>query len=78
MLHLVTDQKPGEPDILSAVMHQTFEIRSLSGQLLTALPAPATGWTHEQLLAAVSELEELTLDGANGYLGGQWIGSTEV
>lgn len=78
MLHLVTDQIDGEPNILSPVMHEAFEIRSLSGQVIKTVPAPALGWTHEQLTAAVLEHDEHTREGADGYLGGQWVGSTEV
>lgn len=78
MLHLVTDQKAAEPDILSAVMHEVFEIRSLSGQVLKTEPAPALGWTHEQLVSVALNNDELTRDGADCYLGGQWVGSTEV
>ena len=51
MLHLVTDQRPGEPEILSTVMHAVFEIRSLDGEVLKAVNAPSTGWTHELLMA---------------------------
>lgn len=31
MLSLVTDQRPGEPQLLAAMKHQAFEIRSLAG-----------------------------------------------
>lgn len=78
MLHLVTEQQAGEPDLLSAVMHTAFEIRSLAGDVLETVPAPASGWTHEQLVAAAVEHEAITCDGANGYLGGHWVGSTEI
>lgn len=78
MLHLVTDRHGGEPDILSPVMHEAFEIRTLAGAVLKTVPAPAAGWTHECLIAIALENEELTEDGADGYLGGEWVGSTEV
>ncbi len=78
MLHLVTDQKPGEPDILSPIKHEALEIRSLSGQVLRTEPAPAAGWTHEMLVSVATVNEELTREGADAYLGGQWVGSTEV
>ncbi|HDS0958707.1 TPA: hypothetical protein QDZ28_002395 [Pseudomonas putida] len=78
MLHLVTEQEAGEPDILSVVMHSAFEIRSLAGDVLVTVPAPESGWTHAQLVATAVEHEAVTPDGADGYLGGQWVGSTEI
>lgn len=78
MLNLVTDQRPGESDLLSTVKHQAFEIRSLTGTVLVTVTAPVSGWQHEQLLAVAMEHEAITRDGADGYLGGQWVGSTEV
>lgn len=78
MLHLVTDQRAGEPDILSAVKLAAFEIRSIDGEVLKTVAAPASGWTHSQLVAAAAEHEGITQDGADGYLGGEWIGSTEI
>lgn len=78
MLHLVTEQQAGEPDLLSAVLHETFEIRSLAGDVLKTVSAPASGWTHDHLVAVAVEHEAITRDGADGYLGGQWVGSTEL
>lgn len=78
MLNLVTDQRPGEPEILRTVMHAVFEIRSLDGEILKAVHAPSTGWTHELLIAVAVEHEVFTRCGADGYLGGHWVGSTEV
>lgn len=37
MLNVVTEQRPGEPDVLSAVKYEAFEIRSLAGDVLKAL-----------------------------------------
>ncbi|EKT4481183.1 hypothetical protein CMV24_29755 [Pseudomonas plecoglossicida] len=78
MLNLVTDQRPGEPDVLSAVKHAAFEIRSLAGDVLLAIAAPPTGWTHQQLITVAYEHVAITRDGADGYLGGEWIGSSEI
>ena len=78
MLNLVTDRRAGEPDLLSQAMSSTFEIRSLAGQVLTTVVAPSSGWTHEQLMAVAVDHEAITRDGADGYLGGEWIGSTEI
>lgn len=78
MLNLVTDRRPGEPDLLASAEHAAFEIRSLAGDVLKSIAAPVRGWTHEQLMAVALEHEPITLDGADGYLGGQWVGSTEL
>ena len=78
MLILVTDKRPGEPDLLAPVKHAAFEVRSLAGNVLKTVAAPVAGWTHEQLVAVTVEYEPFTRAGADGYLGGQWIGSTEI
>ena len=78
MLNLVTDWRPGEPDLLFTVKHAAFEIRSLASDVLTKVPAPVFGWTHEQLLAVSAEHETITHDGADENLGCQWVGSTEI
>lgn len=78
MLNLVTDQRPGEPDLLATVKHLAFEIRSFAGNVLETAAAPVSGWTHEQLLAVVMQHEAITRDGADGYLGDHWVGSTEI
>jgi hypothetical protein len=78
MLNLVTDQLPGESDLLATVKHRAFEIRSLAGNVLATVTAPVTGWTHEQLQAVAMQHEAITRDGADGYLGGEWIGSSEI
>lgn len=78
MLNVVTEQRPGEPDVLSAVKYEAFEIRSLAGDVLKAFAAPAAGWTRQQLMTVAYEHEPITRDGADGYLGGEWIGSSEI
>ena len=78
MLNFVTDQRAGEPDLLTPVMHAAFEIRSLSGNVLKTIPAPASGWTHAHLVAVAVEHDATPRDGADGYLGGEWVGSTEL
>ncbi|AHZ73510.1 hypothetical protein OU5_P0258 (plasmid) [Pseudomonas mandelii JR-1] len=78
MLNLVTDRREGESDVLSPVMHAAFEIRSLAGEMLKTVAAPPLGWTHAQLAAVAVENESITRDGADGYLGCEWVGSTEI
>lgn len=78
MLKLVTDRREGESDVLSPVMHAAFEIRSLAGEVLKTVAAPSLGWTHAQLSAVAAESASITRDGADCYLGGEWVGSTEI
>ncbi|EOG8381080.1 MULTISPECIES: hypothetical protein [Pseudomonas] len=77
-MHLVTDQQPGEPNIISGSEHQPLEIRSLTGSIIKQLQAPATGWSHDSLIEVAARQHELYRDGADAYLGNEWIGSTEV
>lgn len=64
--------------MLATVKHQAFEIRSLAGNVLATVTAPVSGWTHEQLLEVATQHEAITRDGADGYLGAHWVGSTEI
>lgn len=43
MLNVVTEQRPGEPDVLSAVKYEAFEIRSLAGDVLKAFCCTCSG-----------------------------------
>lgn len=78
MLYLVTEQREGEPPILHAVKHEPFQISSLDGVILKVFDAPASGWTHEKLVTVADSHADITSDGADGYVGGIWVGSTEV
>ncbi|CAD0266031.1 conserved hypothetical protein [Pseudomonas veronii] len=78
MLTLVTDQREGEPDILTPGLDQAFEIRSLEGAAIVVVDPPAKGWTHDQLMSVSMQHEEAMRHGADAFLGGVWIGSTEV
>ncbi len=74
----VTDQRPGEPDILTGYMFADLDIRDSDGHLLLKVSAPETGWTHESLnLVQPQEVQEGN-DAFDAYLNGIWIGSTEV
>ena len=75
MITYITDQRPGEPDILTGIENGTLEIRSLTGGLILTIAAPNTGWTHESL---DSVQPEEAMFGADAYLDEHWVGSTEV
>ncbi len=79
MICFVTDIRAhGEADILMPLRGERLVVRSLDGQVITKVEAPPAGWTHEALVAEALRLEGLTSDGAEAYLGGVWVGSTEV
>ncbi|EPN9162967.1 hypothetical protein ACT4EA_004163 [Escherichia coli] len=74
-IRYITDQLPGEPDILTPLKHGQLVIRSLAGDEIFTRNAPETGWTHELLVEVQPSCCE---DAANAYLNDSWIGSTEV
>ena len=79
MITFVTDiRNPSEPEILPPLAGQLLDIRSLDGRQLMAFPAPAIGWTHATLQQLAHSHITLTQDGADAFLGGVWVGSTEV
>ncbi|WP_318391015.1 hypothetical protein [Enterobacter sp.] len=75
MITYVTDQRPGEPDILTPHRFATLVIRDLQGAVLHTANAPENGWTHEMLCTV--QPPEIS-EGAEAYLSEQWIGSTEA
>lgn len=78
MITFITDQRSGEPDILSPNKSAPLRIFSLDGIELSCVAAPTGGWTHEDLLGQARSLEHLAQNGADAYLGDAWVGSTEV
>lgn len=79
----VTDQRPGEPDILSEHRLNPLVIRSCLDQRELIQVLPTGPWTH-QALEELSEgltamfASEFSEEGADAYLGSQWVGGTEV
>lgn len=78
MICFVTDVWEGEPDILQAVRGESLQVYDLDGGLIGTIPAPADGWGHDALECQAERLALKTRDGADAYLGSQWVGSTEV
>jgi hypothetical protein len=75
MLTYITDVREGEHDLLTLNHHQILVIKNLDGMVLHTQVAPRHGWTHNAL---VSIQPFACSDGADAYLGANWIGSTEV
>ncbi len=78
VLTFITDIQGAEPDILSSVYREDLYIKSLSDEVIEIIPAPKIGWTHKSLEASAVNINELAGEGADAYLGGVWVGSTEV
>ncbi len=79
MITFITDCRgESEPEILPGVAGQPLVVKNLQGKHLLAFPAPAGGWTHQGLCDLGRHIETLTTDGADAYVGGEWVGSTEV
>lgn len=78
MLTLITDRRAGEPDLLATILHGKLELKALNGSKIMEVDAPVDGWTHEMLSATVKAVDNLLQYGADAYLDGDWIGSTEV
>lgn len=76
----VTDVREGESDILSGNENKTLSVVNLDGGLITEI-VPINGpWTHEKLCSIADKLDSLglTQEGADAFLGEQWVGSTEI
>lgn len=79
MICFVTDIQSGfEPDILALLKGERLTVLSLEAVLIAEVEPPVCGWTHDQLVAQAASLEGKTAGGAEAYLGGVWVGSTEV
>lgn len=74
----ITDRLPGEPEILAPIRHHSLRIQDLEGKVLANLPCPPGGWTHELLVGQVETLSLDLREGADAYLGDDWVGGTEV
>lgn len=67
-----------EPDLLQGHEEDDLCVYSLDGNLLMRQAAPVTGWTHEKLDGLDQVLINQFPDGWDAWLGGQWVGSSEV
>lgn len=74
-MYFATEVLPGEECIISGSENEPLIIRSLDGDLITTV-LPEGSWTHEKLMSV--DLSDLDLtQGADAFLGDQWVGSTE-
>jgi hypothetical protein len=82
MLKLVARPlRRGEPDLLTGNEREPLFLRALGGQATFRIN-PALTWTHDGLDAA-AEREDVSAFvtehfGADAFLGGRWVGSSEV
>jgi len=86
MLTFITDRQTRrdgtqERDLLTGRRLAPLVIRSLEGEKIAEV-LPSGPWTHDTLTGLVPGLEAMFADqlkqGADAYLGGQWVGGTEV
>jgi hypothetical protein len=78
-IYIVTDQRVGEPDFLSAAKHASLVLK-VDGNTVGEYPAPEGGWCHEYLHETANILVT-SLDAAgviDAHLGTEWVGSSEV
>lgn len=75
---LVTDVRPGEPDILVGRKMDIFEIRAICDGRIMAKKSQTEPWTHEKLVQALEDLQTFIDDAADYFVGTHWIGSTEL
>ncbi|MDG2713689.1 hypothetical protein P7M00_25175, partial [Vibrio parahaemolyticus] len=75
-IKFVTDQRPGEPDILAGNEQSDLILTDLEGKELKRIK-PTAPWTHETL-SMLTISSEWARMGVEAYLGKQWVGSTEV
>lgn len=71
-----------EPDLLAGRRLMPLEFRTLDGEWITTV-LPSKPWEQvslQQVAEGVALMfpDQHNMDGANAYLGSQWIGSTEV
>ena len=78
MIYFISEVLDGETDILRNFKNETLEFYSLEGDLIKKIEAPRGGWSHERLNDVAAKNREATSNGADAYLGRQWVGSTEV
>lgn|SRR5690606_39535826 len=81
-LIFITDVRPGEPCLLDGKGHEDLTIRNLDGlPLLVLAPAQDAPWTHERLrdLDIEAFIGRRAIEaGVSAYIGGDFVGSTEV
>jgi len=82
-MHFIGDQYPGEPDILTPVMHEGLSIiEELDNEvfrLAAHIKAPKDGWTNMKMYEAYETIESLVNNQCiiDAYVGKKWIGSSE-
>lgn len=79
MITFITDCRgDNEREILPGVAAKPLILKTLKGKPLVAIPSPAGGWSHNTLQSLSETLTSFTAEGADAYIGAEWVGSTEV
>lgn len=78
----VTDQRPGEPDLLSGHQLEALTIMDLDRSKVLLRILPSGPWTHEALVETGDGIAQMLPqeieNGVEAFLGSQWVGGTEV
>ena len=78
----VTDQRPGEPDLLSGHQLEALTIMDLDRSKVLLRVLPSGPWTPEALVETGDGIAQMlpqeVENGVEAFLGSQWVGSTEV
>ncbi|EGQ8547891.1 hypothetical protein ACPHXT_004023 [Vibrio alginolyticus] len=68
-----------EPDLLIGNEFSPIIIKDLDEQVIVTIePSLPAGWTHDLLEQTNTYAQSISPDGWEAYLGGQWIGSSEI
>ncbi|MEZ8028573.1 hypothetical protein [Enterovibrio norvegicus] len=74
-LHCIARPRGSEKDILAGNDTYDLVVKDQDGKQVAKIPSPPKGWTYDTLEVACAENGFWCAD---GYLGDQWIGSTEI
>ena len=74
----VTDCRAGEEDILVRLAFEDLVVRGEQGITVAHIRPPFDGWTHDVLMHVGARIAEQHRDALDAFLGGEWVGSTEV
>jgi hypothetical protein len=78
---LARPMRESEPDLLAGWEHEPLFLRDLAAQTTLRID-PVPMWSHDSLDAVINRADVREFvrvhGGADAFLGGRWIGSSEV
>lgn len=77
-MYFITDTQGSEPCVIAGFETEPLIFQDLDGEHIATLPCLDGHWTHAKILALdLTPFQEKLRQGADAFLGKQWIGSTE-